>query len=275
MKRVREPYSLLWLYWLALSILIITLIIGILWWTLWGENEINELITLLSIPLLFIAILGGALYFSMWFIRRTIYKTKIDLWKREVGLKVKISPLGIFLIKLVRPFWLFVLIVLIIIGVVVGTFIVIFFFFASSEIEGVCLFPFLLILILIKIISVISILIQGYEEIEGDREPPKFKEIDSQVLYSCRGCGNWLELVSKERPLDLECENCGKSNMLPDLKEDPRARNDHLYLLCPKCRRGLISPKPGPSRAKCLCGAEVVIDEIEFQKETKPKPWPP
>ena len=275
MKRVREPYSLIWLYWLALSILIITFIIGILWWILWGENEINEIITLLSIPLLFVTILSGSLYFFMTFLKRTINKTRIELWKEEVGLKADISPIGMFLIKLAKRFWLFVLIVLTIIGAVVGAFMFIFIFFASSEIEGVCLFPFLLILIIIKIIAVISILVQGYEEIEEDGDPSKFKDIDNQILYLCRECGHWIIIGSKERPLDLECSHCEKVNLLPDLNEDPRARNDHLYLLCPNCKRGLISPKPGPSREKCLCGAEVVIDEIEYQKETKPKPWPP
>jgi hypothetical protein len=125
------------------------------------------------------------------------------------------------------------------------------------------------------IVIILGYLLRIYKGIEEDGEPSKFKDIDGQILYSCRECSNLLEVRSKERPLDLECDNCEKVNLLPDLREDIRARNDHLYLLCPNCKRGLIYPKPAPSRAKCLCGAEVVIDELEFQKETKPKPWPP
>jgi hypothetical protein len=275
MKRVGDvvadhyPFILLGIF---LTILMAGLVwLGLVWLGVWGENPFNMILISISIVVLFITIFAGSIYYAIRWISRSISKARIDRWKDEVGLEADHSKMGSFLLENSKSLWVAALIS--VGGVCIILPLILFFIVVSTEpVFEIGTFAIIFFVAVMTWLMVLGYsLANAYEYYSEDWEPRIERNPKGKIFYYCRKCGAPELISSRDRPWHVECTYCGSIGLVPDLRSDPRSSRDHHYLLCPRCNSGLIYPKPAPSKGNCPCGVEIVIDDIKFQKETKPR----
>ena len=76
-------------------------------------------------------------------------------------------------------------------------------------------------------------------------------------LYQCNSCNVWVEIKTKDKPLELECTSCGAFHILPDTKEVKDIGKEYEFILCPICKSDLMISKPVTGPVICRCGVEI------------------